>query len=495
MSSLFTTLNTAKLALSAQQAALQTTGNNVSNASTPGYTRERVDLQPTTPFPSVGMNQPDIPGQEGTGVEATSVTRVRDSFVDQQVRQQTTSNGYWAAKSDSLSQMENIMNEPSDSGLSKVMNNFWGAMQDLSNDPTNSGAQSVVVQDGQTVADTFHYLSSSLTQVKNNIGSNIGITAGQVNSLAKQINDLNRQIANVEPSGMTANTLYDQRDQLVDQLSKIADIQVSTSPSGGHPAAGAAGLYTIQIKSTDPTTNATTFTTLVDGKTLTTSQLTANPDTNTISIGGQPVPPVGGKLQGLMDSYNKDLPDMLNRLNTMAQNLNDAVQSKIDQANGTTGTIPALFTMDTTKPAAMGINVNSNLLTDPSSVAAGQLVSADPTDPNNTQKIPVALSIANALNSDTYAFDPTNPNQKMTFQGYYQQAIGQMGVNAQAANRMTTNTQSLLDSATQRRDSTSGVSIDEEMTNLIQYQHAYSAAARMVTTINTLLDTVVNLGK
>ncbi len=490
---LLSSLDTARRALSAQQAAIQTTGNNISNASTPGYSRQRVDLQTSTPFPSVGMNQPAIAGQIGTGVEASTVSRVRDTFIDQQVRQQTTSNGYWSAKSDALSQMEGVMNEPSDSGLSKVLNDFWGAWQDLGDDPSNAGAQSVVVQDGQTVASTFQYMTNQLNQIKGNVGTNIGVTTDQINSLASQINDLNKQIASVEPSGMNANDLYDRRDQLVDQLSQLADVQVTTSPSGGNASPTAAGIYTIQMKTSDAPSGAK-YATLVDGKTLHTNKLsvdlTTDPKNPTATVDGTTVAP-DGKLKGLMDVYSQDFPNMVSQLDTMASTLADSVNGEIQNANTVNGTsIPAFFTVGTTGGAASTLAVSTELQNAPSEVAAGQLVS----DSTGTQQIPVALSIANALSTKTYAFDSTS-GQKATFQGYYQGVIGQMGVNAQAANRMSDNTSSLKDAATQRRDSVSGVSIDEEMTNLIQYQHAYSASARMVTTINQLLDTLVNLGK
>ena len=131
MASTFYGLETARRALNTQQAALLTTGHNIANANTPGYTRQRVNMTTTQAFPSVGINRPQIAGQMGTGVQIGDVQRIRDSFIDTQYHTETSKLGYWQAKAEQLSQMEDIMNEPSETGLANTLDEFWSSLQDL----------------------------------------------------------------------------------------------------------------------------------------------------------------------------------------------------------------------------------------------------------------------------------------------------------------------------------------------------------------------------
>ncbi|WP_315907080.1 flagellar basal body protein, partial [Priestia koreensis] len=139
MTSTFHGLEVAKRGMSTQQAALYTTGQNIANANTPGYSRQRVNFEQTEPYPAPSMNRPEIPGQMGTGVKAGSIQRVRENFLDLQYRDEQNKVGYWSARSDALTKMEDILKEPSDSGLAKTMDDFWKGLQTLSTNPENSG--------------------------------------------------------------------------------------------------------------------------------------------------------------------------------------------------------------------------------------------------------------------------------------------------------------------------------------------------------------------
>ncbi|MYL59130.1 flagellar hook-associated protein FlgK, partial [Virgibacillus halodenitrificans] len=136
--STFHGLEMAKQALFAQQSALYTTGHNISNANTKGYTRQRVNFETMNPYPAAARNRPELPGQMGTGVQTGSIQRVRDSYLDVQFRAENSKSGYWSTMSDALTRLEGVMNEPSDSGLSKTMGQFWQSIQDLSSNPENS---------------------------------------------------------------------------------------------------------------------------------------------------------------------------------------------------------------------------------------------------------------------------------------------------------------------------------------------------------------------
>src|SRR5690625_4603547 len=224
--STFHGLEMAKQALFAQQAALYTTGHNIANTNNKGYTRQRVNFETMSPYPAGSRNRPQIPGQLGTGVQVDAIQRIRDRFLDYQFRSENSRSGYWNSKSNSLSRMEELLNEPTESGLSHTMDEFWQSLHDLATNPENSGSRSVVVHRGLAVTETFNHLSDSLVAIQEDLKSQIDVTVSDVNSLVRQINDINEQIQTIEPHGYLANDLYDDRDRLIDELSEIVNIKV-----------------------------------------------------------------------------------------------------------------------------------------------------------------------------------------------------------------------------------------------------------------------------
>ncbi|MDY0393238.1 flagellar hook-associated protein FlgK [Virgibacillus halophilus] len=324
--STFHGLEMAKQALFAQQAALYTTGNNISNANTEGYTRQRVNFETMSPYPSASRNRPEMPGQMGTGVRAGTIERVRNEYLDTQYRGENSKAGYWQTKSDALSRMESLLNEPSENGLSNTMDKFWQSLQDLASNPENSGARSVVAQRGEALADTFNYLQSSLSTIRSDLSNQMDVTVSNANSILKQINNINAQVKEIEPHGYLANDLYDERDRLIDQLSSIVNVKVSYSKSGDGALESAPGLATVELvndsgKSFDPKM------TLVDGtktgdEAINRFEFNGDEDSASVSIEGKTLPLSGvsqtGALNALIHSYNNDYPDMQKQLEDMA---------------------------------------------------------------------------------------------------------------------------------------------------------------------------------
>ncbi len=247
MISTFHGLEVARRGMLTQQAALYVTGHNISNVNTPGFSRQRVNFAQTNPFPTPGINRPQIPGQLGTGVMSKSIQRIRDSFVDTQYRSESSKLGFWQAKSEILTQAENIMNEPSDTGLAYMMDEFWNALQDLSVQPQNDGARRVVRERGIALANTFNYTYNSLQAVQKDYRNEIDVTQQSANSILRQINQINMQIGSIEPHGYLPNDLYDQRDKLIDELSSIMNVRVERRSSGGMASSEAEGLVDIYI--------------------------------------------------------------------------------------------------------------------------------------------------------------------------------------------------------------------------------------------------------
>ncbi|MDR7073155.1 flagellar hook-associated protein FlgK [Fictibacillus barbaricus] len=497
MTSTFHGLETARRGMFTQQVALQTTGNNISNANTPRYSRQRVNFSQTEAYPAAARNRPQIPGQMGTGVEAGSVQRVREGFLDTQFRGENNKYGYWNSRSEALEKMEDIMNEPSDNGLAKTMDRFWQSLQDLAVNPEDSGARSVVRQRGLAVAETFNYLSNSLSSIQEDMKSQAELVGKEVNSYLTQIANINQQIKEIEPHGYLPNNLYDERDKLVDQLSTLVNVKVTKEPSGGLALPMAEGSYSIELLDVKGNSFATPVK-LIDSA--------INPQTiNTVSInydstskmaesitvvGATPINITdvsGGKLKGLLEAYGYEdngsvkgiYPEMLNNLDGMASQFANKFNEVHQAGTGLDGqTNYSFFDLTGTSGAAKSIKLHSDTNNLDHIAAAKSAFNGDGSN---------ALALADVKNTDLAFTGGT-----ATLQSFYEGAIGKMAVDAQQAVRLTDNSAVLSDAVEQRRTSVSGVSLDEEMTNMIQYQHAYNASARNITVIDEMLDKIIN---
>lgn len=526
MLSTFHGLEVAKRGMFTQQSALYVTAHNIANANTPGYSRQRVNFVETEPFPPASMNRPQIPGQMGTGVEAGSIQRIRDSFLDYQYRNEASKLGYWSARSEAIAKMEDIMNEPSEFGLSKAMTQFWESLQDLSANPENEGARAVVRQRGIAVAESFNYLYTSLSQIRDDLGQEIKTGLLEVNSILKQISELNDQIKAVEPNGYLPNDLYDKRDALVDELSKYFQVKVETVPSGGNALDIAEGIYEISLVNQD---GSTVKIVTKDGY----SKLSVSP-----SISGDPTNPDGyiseiriedvlgnittisynkfdslasGRIKSLIEAYGYGsdpdnvkgyYPDMLADLDKMAYSfatMFNAQHQKGFGLNDSTGGRDffemTLSGPPTEKGAAATIKVHKDIMDNLSNIAASSK-SGESGNGNNALYLSMIKDVQITNGSATLPSGSGTtvsvPITGGTVQTFYQGLIGKIGVDGQQAERMKTNAETLATSVDNKRQSVSSVSLDEEMTNMIKFQHAYNAAARMITAIDEMLDKIIN---
>ncbi len=526
MRSTFMGLEAAKRGLFTQQSALYTTGHNIANANTEGYTRQRVNMQPTLPYPGLGLNNPTTAGYIGTGVEAGSVQRIRDDFVDKQYRQETNKLGYWSTKSQSITELEDVMNEPSDYGLAQSLNDFYNSLQDLNVNPEDGGARAVVVQRGISVADSFNYLYNSINQIKENAAAEIGITLNDTNSILHQIASINEQIQAVEPNGYIPNDLYDARTKLLDELSNYLPIEITATKSGGNASAQAEGSVTVSLKLKDGTSVK-----LVDGKDFaqlrnsgateadgvtpasmvtgfhivkinndgSESYLNNDWSNNSKTVNGITDFSNLGTLKSLVDSYGYStdgsgdsdtekgiFPDMLKEINLLAKSFakkfNEIHQAGTDMKGNTNIVFFESKDPLTTEINAGNIYINEDLIKDPSLIAASDSPenSAEPGNGNQ------ALKLANMK------FQTIGELGSVSAQTFYEGIIGQLGVDGQAAARMQYNSETLQQSVAENRASVSSVSLDEEMTNMITFQQAYNANARMLTVIDEMLEKIIN---
>ncbi|MDD2620906.1 MAG: flagellar hook-associated protein FlgK, partial [Syntrophomonadaceae bacterium] len=220
-------LEIGKRGIFTSQTALDITGHNISNAGTPGYARQAPDIITNLPWHAPMLNNGSRIGQLGTGSDIASINRIRDELLDVQIRNETKTSGYWNSMMDTMDRIEAILNEPSEDGLRGVMDKFWESWQDLSLNPESESVRSVVVQRGLATAEAFNHSYTQLQELRTDINEQVKIKIGDVNSLAKQIADLNKQITAITGVGKQPNDLKDKRDLLVLQLSEIADVKAS----------------------------------------------------------------------------------------------------------------------------------------------------------------------------------------------------------------------------------------------------------------------------
>ncbi|MDF2683781.1 MAG: flgK [Brevibacillus sp.] len=485
MRSTFHGIEVSKRGLFAQQSALNTTGHNIANANTEGYSRQRVNMETTTGLPYVGMFASIEPGLLGTGVQADSIQRLREEFLDIQYRNEFKRQGYWDARTETLEKVEGIMNEPSDTGLQKVMDQMWQAWQDLAKDPTDTSARAVLRERSKAVADTFNTTYKHLQEVQTDLDNVVNVKAIEINSLGQQIASLNNQISNVVPHGYQPNDLYDQRDVLVDKLSKLVDIKATQSTNG---------MVNVTIEGRD----------FVTGITAQPFAAQQNPLTgmSSLTLGGGAFVPTSGYMAGTLESRDQIVPNILKRLDVLAVNLtkeiNDvhrAGMSLADINNGTAMGLP--FFVDSSTLTANGDNpkgaatiaINPEITKSLDAIAAAKPETGSTPVGNNETALAIASIKFKTLAAGT---GPNDLPESSTLDNYYRYTISQLGVDAQEATRNQANSEMLVGTVDNQRQSVSGVSIDDEMAEMVKYQHAYSASARVMTSMDEILDKVIN---
>ncbi|HTV16404.1 MAG TPA: flagellar hook-associated protein FlgK [Acidobacteriaceae bacterium] len=455
MGGLTTSLLTGITALEASEAALNATSNNIANANTPGYTREVAQFSENAEDENMGS-------VTGGGVTLEGLQSVRDELLNLQIQQLTSQENSASTVSSSLQQLQSYFSS-NGNDISTTLSAFSSALAELSANASSSSVQQNVLSAGQNLADSFNTTANGLTSVQSAADQQVTQTVAQINSLTQQIAQLNAQLA-ASPTAQSDNggTIEDQRDQLVQQLSTLTGISVTQSSSGevittgnGTPLVMGGQSFSLQT-----TTGSDGFQQVLD----------ANGNNITSSL-------QGGQLGGAIHVRDQVIPGYLNTLNSLASQFATAFNAAQASGYASTGSKgQAFFSIPSgTAGAAAGMSV---ALTDPSQIA----ISSDGSSGSNGNVANLQAALTNALPSGT---TPANAYAGLVFQ------VGNDTSNASA--QSTALGQSALQ-LTDQQSSVSGVSIDEESTNLIRYQTAYEAAARIVSTIQALSTVTLDMG-
>jgi len=455
MAGLYGTLSIALSALSTSQQALETTTNNVANANTPGYSREVPVLEPGDPIVYGSLTL-------GSGVLLDKIQSVRDPILEIQLNQETQQQSYLNTQLAQLQQIQTGFSS-STSGIGADITNFFNSISQLSPDPTNLALRQAVLTAAGNLATDFNTSANNLNTQRSDLSQSVVEDVSQINTLTTQIANVDQQISNLENANQSAGTLVDQQTNLIRQLSALVDVQVISTGNGG-----------IAVT----TSNGTALVTGSQSFALSTQ--VASDGTEHVYSGTQDITGTitGGSLGGTLQIRDQQIPSILQQLDQLAAGLSNAVNAANAQGydlNGNAG--GNIFSV----PPAGGTGAAAAMqvaMTDPSLIAA----SSDGTAGSNGN-----LANLSAVANQAVA-NGANPIDD------YSNLVFQIGSTTSNTSADVDASNQILQQLQDQRGSVSGVSLDEEAANMVQYQSAYQAAARVVTTVNSLLADAVNLG-
>ena len=541
-------LNIGTTALLASQSALNTTSNNIANASTPGYTRQQVELS------SVASGLNSATGSSGNGVTVSDITRLYDSFTTLQLRTEKSNSSYWNTYSGVSSSIESIFNETSSSGIAPAISNFFNDWQAVAQNPQGSVERTQLISDANYLGSRIGSAYNSLNDQRTQLYKSSQDLVTQVNSITKQIADLNDKI--VQSPG--ALDLQDQRDSLVESLNQIAAVNTVQDSSGR---------YNIFLGGTALVSSSGSNNMSVALDTNNNMQFSMNTDGTATNINSQIS---GGQLKANLDMRDTVIPGYMNSLNAFAIDLSDKVNSMNSQGVGLDGSTGNNFFNSL---AATNHTVNNGTgtlssvnITSPSSsnydqyqvayTAGSPEASTDyvVTDLTTGATVPNTLTIAAGGQSRTIEFNgmkmtidgPMTSNETFTAQAdpqaatklavsftdvskiaaaqtaadlpgdntnaqaiaglvnqnfvantdpvsFYSNIVSTTGADSQSATTYVSFETSMVNQLESQRQSTSGVNLDEEAVNMVQYQKSYEAAAKMISVASDLLETLMGI--
>ena len=473
MLGLFGILNLGARALQTQRAGVEVAGQNIANVNNPAYARQRINIE-------TGVSLPTAAGPEGTGANVVSIQQLRDIFVDGSMQNELSVGSYWNTQQQALEFAQGSLGEFIDrqaqglsgsasagatgaaQGLGDQLSGLFNAFQAVATSPSTMPERQALLAQAQTVASRFNQISSQLSSLRSNLNTSISNDVDSANKLLGDVANLNQQIHAAEAGGGMANDLRDLRQQKLEELSQLANIQSSTASDGTVTVSigGATLVSGHQVQDRLQAYDAGGGQVLVRTKT-----------------GGTALTLTGGSIKGAIDARDGGLATLQTNLNTLASNLITTVNNVHRTGFGLNGTTGADF-FTGTDAASMG--VNSALTNDPSLIQAAG-AAGSPGD--NT----VALALARLATQSVAGLG----NQ--TFSGAYSQAVASLGQSLNDANTQSANSSAVQNMLSQQRDAVSGVSLDEEMSDLMRFQQAYAASARIVTTVDTMLDTLIKM--
>ncbi len=453
--STFSVFEIGKSALIAARRTMDVTGHNIANAATPGYSRQHAMLEPI-----IQRNSP----VSGAGVRAADIVRIRDKFVDAVLRTEYARRQSFEVKQEALDHLQVVLAEPSDSSLRNAVDSFWAAWQDLAASPTSQSARSQVMETGRSLVDLFAHFGSQIDSLSRDIEINIESVVARVNLLCEKVAGLNIEIGRALARREPASDLQDERDLILDELAELAGTNVSQIGDGD------------QVR-----VNLGSFP-LVDRDITYKLRVLFEPDTVLKWVSGageeQTVDFAGGALAGCQEARDDIVRGFRDKLESLFRSIVDDINTIHLEGFPLEGDSSEFFAVSNPNDYLRSVSVHPSIVQSPRTICVSR--KGDPLDPLDGSN---AYRIADRLKVD----GPDSPG----FVQAWTAILGEVGAVGQKVGAGLKVGELLVKELQNRKDSISGVSVDEEVANLMREQHAFNAASRLITVADEMIDTII----
>lgn len=476
--SAFRGLGIALSAAAAQQRTMDVIGHNISNVNTPGYTRQVLNQSSSRPENGAQFGNGRM-AQYGTGVDVQEIKSLRDDFLEKKLNREYKELGYWNGKTQAVTELENLFNDTSEEGLQTAMDNYWNSWEQLSKPNGGITARALVKENAIAFIDTVKYMDSTLTNYRKSKDSEIKETVGNINSMAKKLAALNGEIQKVELYGVVASDLRDQRSALITELSTQVSIRTLN-------------------------TDNKTFNVTLDGRQLvehtTYDEILAVPDANnagycklTWKSDGSAVNVTGGELKSTIEARDDLVKGFRDKIDEMVKAMAAEVNIVHNKGFGVKDSIHRSMFINTADGSSVGINLG-NIGFNPELNDFDNLAAGLNSPPNNSEDNRIALEVSTLRQKDVFSdvYEPNTVNAKYTFDEFYRNIVTDIGTIGADAKTTYDSQKILVDQLEYKKKSTSAVSLDEELSNLMRYEHSYNAAARMVNVMDEMLEIIIS---
>lgn len=438
--------------LAVYRRALEVTSHNIVNSANENYSRQRIMLETETSNLTAGIVW-------GNGVRIDTVQRMRDKLVDSHILSTNQKFSDSNRQSQLVGQIEDLFSEPSDLGISNLMTTFFNSFNELAVTPNSLPLRTNVLNSANNLSAKVTSINQSLTSLKGDIRQEFQQKVNQVNSLLKQIHQINYEQFSNAYNGVPVNDLLDQRDALVDELSKLVNINVVYDNTNSAVISIGGALAVDRMHSAEFVAEET------NGK------LNLK-----VKDGAYPIVLTGGELNALSNVYSKKIPAYQDKLDTVINSLVEAVNTEHSQ--GYTISDPQETGLNFFEGYVNGeLIVNEEIVNDPNKIA----ISQDGSEGNGEIALRIAqLTDAKLMNGNT-------------LQEGYGSLINDIGNDGMLQNNYTSANQIVLNELDQLKASQSGVSVDEEMTNVLKFQRTYEASAKLITIADDMLKTILEM--
>jgi len=472
MSRIGSMMSVGKQSLANSQAALQTTSHNVANVNTEGYSRQCVEQKAAEPLGDTRI-------RIGQGAKVSHVSRVADTFLNKQIQEENSKLGTANGRQGALVRVEQVYNESINKGLNRFLSNFFNAFREFSNNPESQATRALVKENSRQLTEDFHRIHNQLNAIQSDVDMQIKAKVSQINGYAQEIASLNDKVQLVEYQGVTANDERDRRELVLKKLGELVNIRYGEGEGGKIAVTvGNTGVLVSGNEYGQLFTQATP----ADGDkregnvdVLFRNNERGSQFTITHEL-------KGGEIGGALDIRDKTINEMHQKIDhiayTVASTVNQIHEGGYDRYNNTEQSFFIPLTEEFNSAAHIGIH--ENILKDPGLIASA----LRPDSPGDNR---IANAIANLQEQ------PLLNNGKSTIDDFFNGMVGEFAVVTKRNEMDLEHQKNIVGQLNNIRESVSGVSLDEETTDMVKFQKAFDASARIIKVADEMFDTVLNL--